>query len=320
MTTPLTIADAHAVAARWVTHNQQIHEAAFIGGSAATATSETPYDPASDVDCYLVISEPAPEGKIGKIRINGVLLDVSWMTWPQIESARANAVTASLLNFGAIIADPSRRLQSNQDEIRRSFVDPASIALRLEDMRQRIRTGLVADSSHLPPPEQLMNWLFPATLATHIPLVASCAPLTVRKRFVAAKHVMEPADYESLLALYGFTDVTVPRVQQWLMLTERIFTENAVLAETSVRFWAGDIHEDARPIAIGGSQQLIDMGLHREAIYWILATCSRCLVVRSDAEEAPSAYTDAYEAMLTALNIRTPDQRSTKTNRILEWI
>lgn len=320
MTPLLTIADAHAIATAWVRDNDHLHEAAFIGGSAAITSPDAPYDPASDIDCYLVIDGPLPPGKIGKVVVDGVLLDVSWLPWSQIEQGHANAVISSLLNFGQIIHDPTERLKTIQHGIQSSFATPAAIERRLKDMRQRIRSGLMADSSYLPKPERVMNWLFPATLATHLPLIAACAPLTVRKRFLATKQVMDAVEYEELLALYDFDHVTRAQAEQWLELTDRIFTENVELADSSSRFWASDIREDARAIAIGGSLQLIDSGLHREALYWIIATCARCLVVRADAQKPPSQYQSAYEAMLEALNLRTNAQRTAATERILVWI
>lgn len=320
MTGPLTNARAQAIATAWIHTNDHLHAAAFIGGSAATVSPDTLYDPTSDIDCYLVIDGPPPPGKIGKVTVGGVLLDVSWLPWSHVETARTNAIIASLLNFGRVIHDPTGRLEAIQLEIQGSFATPAAIWLRLEDMRQRIRAGLTADTFDLPQPEQMMNWLFPATLATHLPLIAACAPLTVRKRFLATKQVTTSEVYEELLSLYGFADVTREQTQQWLDLTDRIFSENAALAETSSRFWAGDIRKDARAIAIGGSQQLIEAGLHREALYWIIATCSRCLVVRADAGAVPSTFLSNYHAMLAKLALLTPDHRDIKSTAILDWI
>jgi hypothetical protein len=44
-------------------------------------------------------------------------------------------------------------------------------------------------------------------------------------------------------------------------------------------FFASDISDLARPIAIDGSRELIEAGLHREAIFWIVATYARCLKI-----------------------------------------
>ena len=41
--------------------------------------------------------------------------------------------------------------------------------------------------------------------------------------------------------------------------------------------FAADLAADARPVAIDGSLELIAAGLQREAVFWIVATYSRCL-------------------------------------------
>lgn len=320
MTQPLTINDAFTQASAWINASDLPIRSAFIGGSIAYADPASTYDPTSDVDCYLVVEGDPPEGKIGKTTVNGVLLDVSWLPWEQLQSAESHAVLASLMHFGKIVRDDDGALSRLQGEISSRFAEANSIRIRLDDMRGRIRNGLGGDSSHLAQPEQVMNWLFPATLATHIPLVAACAPLTVRKRFVAAERVMEPRAYETLLSLYGFDDVTRDQAQSWLEDTAVLFDHAALLANDSSRFWAGDVKADARTIAIGGSQELVDANLHREALYWIIATQTRCLTVMNDVGADTSAFTPAFLQMTGALSIDTAESRSARTSPILAWI
>ena len=315
-----TIGDAIALATQWVATSNLPFHAAFVGGSLAHADPRLPYDPASDIDCYLIVTGDPPATKIGKIIENGVLLDVSWLPWNQLEHASSHAVLASLLRFGKIVHDPHGELSRLQQDLIAHFADPATIASRINDMRTRIHNGLGVDSSHLAEPEQVMNWLFPATLATHIPLVAACAPLTVRKRFLAARNVMAPAEYESLLALYGFDDISPSQAQEWLDDTTTLFDATAAIAVRSPRFWASDIQAGARPIAIDGSQKLIDAGDHREALYWIIATRTRCLTVLHDAGIQTSPYLGAFRDMTGTLSIATAAQRSRRSAGILAWI
>src|SRR5699024_8607479 len=96
MTQPLTINDAFTQASAWINASDLPIRSAFIGVSIAYADPASTYDPTSDVDCYLVVEGDPPEGKIGKITVNGVLLDVSWLPWEQLQSAESHAVLASL--------------------------------------------------------------------------------------------------------------------------------------------------------------------------------------------------------------------------------
>lgn len=319
MTNAHTVGDALTITTNWITTSALPYTSAFIGGSVAYANPDSQYDPASDVDCYLVLNGDPPDRKIGKITVDGVLLDVSWMSWSQIENSDHDAVLTSLLHFGKIVQDDGQ-LGALQQRIAAEFRSPESITARLNTMRTKIRNGLAVDSSHLSDSEQVMNWLFPATLATHIPLVKACAPLTVRKRFLAAKNVMRSMDYEELLTLYGFDTITHDQAQSWLDDTESLFDATTAIAAGSSRFWATDIQEDARTNAIGGSQQLIDTGSYREALYWIVATSSRCLTVRADTATDSNQFMPAWTQMLRELGIETPAQRQNRSAAILDWI
>lgn len=319
MTHSLTVAEAIEIATAWIHRSGLPFTSAFIGGSVVTADASSPHDPLSDIDCYLVVDADPPKGKIGKIGVDGVLLDVSWISWKHLETSETDAVMASLLHFGQVVVDDGR-LSALQRSINKTFTRTEMIGTRLESMRTKIRDGLSADSSHLSLPEQVMNWLFPATLATHIPLITACVPLTVRKRFLAAREVMEPNRYESLLALYGFDAVDAGLAQAWLDSTARLFDETIGFAATSNRFWATDIQGPGRQIAIDASQRLIDHGLHREALFWILATSARCLVVREDAGVDYGTYVPAFTAMLNEIRVRSATYRGRRTNDILTWI
>lgn len=321
MNDSLTIGDAIAIATNWITSSELPFLSAFIGGSVAYADAGSLYDPASDIDCYLVVEGDPPDGKIGKITVQGALLDVSWISWSGLEHAETDAVLASLLHFGQVIRDSTGTLTRFKQGIDATFAKPEAIAVRLEDMRSRIRPlAAPVNQVQLAPPEQLMNWLFPATLATHIPLIKACAPLTVRKRFLAAKKVMPSDEYEELLALYGFDVVTAEQAQSWLDDTAALFDHAAPLAETSTRFWASDIAKDARAISIGGSQSLIDVELHREALYWIIATRTRCLTVMNDAGADNSRFMPAFDELTNTLGIDTAARRAEDTAAILNWI
>ena len=313
--------DAIEIASRWITASNLPYSAALISGSAAQASPKAPYDPASDVDCYLVVDGDPPDGKIGKATVDGVLLDVSWLPWQQLESTETNAVFASLIQFGRLVRDSDGRLVDLKERIDAGFESPDAIAARLEDMRGRIRSiAQWGTQAQLPQPEQVMNWIFPATLATHIPLIKACAPLTVRKRFVAAKRVMGAHEYEQMLALFGFDSVTAEQAQSWLDDTATLFEHTGPLATDSDRFWASDIQEGARAISIGGSQKLIDEGFHREALYWIVATRARCLTVMHDVGADTTFYMPAFEDMTNTLGVATEEQRAIRSANILEWI
>jgi hypothetical protein len=54
-----------------------------------------------------------------------------------------------------------------------------------------------------------------------------------------------------------------------------VFDTAKAVIKTPFSF-ASDISDAAGPIAIDGSRELIERGLHREAVFWIVVTYSRC--------------------------------------------
>lgn len=320
MSDSLTNRDAIAIATNWITASGLPFTSAFIGGSTAYADKKSPYDLSTDIDCYLVTDGELPTQKPGKVSVQDVLLDVSWMPWSELENAPSDAIVASLLHFGQVVKDDGR-LAELQRQISRDFETPAEIHARVESIRNRIRPLAASISQgRISDPERVLSWLFPATLATHIPLVQAGEPLTVRKRFLAAQAVMDPDDYEELLALYGFDSPTPDQVQEWMNDTAALFDHTTSLAEESSRFWASDLSEDARVISIGGSQALIDAGFHREALFWIVATRARSLTIMSDMNVDTASFMRAFNDMTMALGIRTAPQRTIRTNGIIDWI
>ena len=68
------------------------------------------------------------------------------------------------------------------------------------------------------------------------------------------------------------------RVEYRLAAVTEIFDFAKEIINPPHRF-ASDISEVVRPISIGGSREFIDGGYHGEAVYWIVATYSRCLAI-----------------------------------------
>jgi hypothetical protein len=159
-------------------------------------------------------------------------------------------------------------------------------------------------------------------------LVAGLRNPTVRKRYAAARELMaeygQLDDYEHLLEILGAAALSREQVQGHLDAMAEAFDA----AKTVIRspfFFAADISDEARPIAVDGSQELIDHGLHREAVFWIVATWSRCMAVFDcDATPALSARFDTgYRRLLADLGIDAyadfPRRRAEVANA-LPWI
>jgi hypothetical protein len=296
------VADGRAAARDWVERyvaGEPWFRGAFLTGSAVARPATDPLPVTSDVDVNLVVGRTAPE-KPGKFRHRGVLLDVSH----QLEGALPDAaglarswVLAPSFATDQILADPSGRLRALHDAVAPVFAHPAVVRERCAGLVGDLTSRLAGVAGPAPWPEQVTAWLFPSSLVTHVPLVAALRSPTVRLRYRAAREVLHAHDrhgtYRRLLELLGCADVDAPTVRRHVDVLAELFDEAAALARTPFPFSA-DITRDARPVAVGGSRQLVEDGDHREAVFWVVATAARCQQIL--AADAPGPLRRAGES------------------------
>ena len=179
---------------------------------------------------------------------------------------------------------------------------------RFGNARDRVVSGFPLRASD-PLPLAVNGWLFPAGVTTHILLVAGLRNPTVRTRYQAVKTLLdeygETAIYGSLLDLLGARTITAGRATEHLAaLTTAFDAASAVIRSPFV--FAADISDAGRPVAIGGTAGMIAAGFHREAMFWLTATFSRCLQVLH--QDAPpgldlAPFDGAFRALLADLGI-----------------
>ncbi len=322
---------ARAAAARWVARHAR-HDAgfrgAFFSGSTTWLSGDAELPPASDVDVVVVTARDEPATKPGKLRYGGVLLEVTYLSMDRLASAEevlASYHLAGSFRVDTIIDDPTGQLRRLHAQVARGFAERAWVRRRCEDARHKIERGLRAIDTSALWHDQVTSWLFPTGVTTHVLLVAALRNPTVRLRYLAAREVL--ADYghtdvyPQLLDLLGCTALSRRRVQHQLDELTRTFDASAAVAKTPFLF-SGDITPAARPVAIDGSQELIDRGCHREAVFWIVATFARChKILAADAPpELQDTHTAAFRAALADLGITSTDdilRRADEVNRYL---
>jgi hypothetical protein len=107
-----------------------------------------------------------------------------------------------------------------------------------------------------------------------------------------------------LLELLGCAQMSRARVVEHLAALTEVFDATKTVVKTPF-FFASDISDLARPVAIDGSRELIERGQHREAIFWITATYSRCQkVLHHDAPvEMQEQFDPGYRHLLADLGV-----------------
>jgi hypothetical protein len=310
----MTVRHAKEVARQWV-----IEEASkapgFCGAFSHGSTNWLPDDAAlptaSDVDVMVVLAGPHLPNKLGKFIFRGVMLEVSYLPNDQLQSPHSilgQSHMAGSFATSSILLDPSGQLTQLRSAVSQDYARRQWVYRRCEHARDKVLNNLQGMNESEPFHDQVACWLFAAGVTTHLLLVAGLKNPTVRRRYVAVRELL--VDYghagfhETLLETLGCARLSRARVEHHLAALARVFDAAKAVVKTPF-FFASDISDVARPIAIDGSQELIECGYHREAMFWIVATYSRCQkVLYHDAPvKMQKRFSPGYQQLLGDLGI-----------------
>jgi hypothetical protein len=308
----MRIKEARDAARRWV-----IEEASgvpgFCGAYTAGSTNWLPDNAelttASDLDVMVVLADQNQTRRRHKFLYGDALLEVSYLSNDQLQSSDqvlSDYHLAPSFRTTEILLDPSGYLTALLTTVRRDYAKRLWVSRRCTNARNKVLQYLSSVREEAPLHNQVIAWLFAAGITTHILLVAGLRNPTVRSRYAAVRELL--GDYghldlhESLLDLLGVARMSREPVGQHLAPLTEIFDRAKHTIKTPFAF-ATDISEKARPMTIDGSLEMIKRGYHREAMFWIAVTHSRCQEVMwrdAPAGVAP-AFRDGYRELVNDL-------------------
>jgi hypothetical protein len=314
----MRIADARQAARRWVVENAG-GIPGFCGAYTAGSTNWLPGDaelPATtDLD-IMVVADQSNAAIRDKFRYRGALLEVSYLSSKPFESPESilgdyhlapSFVTTNL------VVDPVGRLGPLLEAVRRGYADGQWVRKRCAQARSKVLENLGSIDERAPLYDQVIAWLFAAGISCHVLLAAGLRNPTVRWRYAAVRELL--ADHgrldfhESLLEMLGVARIGRQRAEEHLAAMTGIFDRAASAVATPFPF-AADVRDNARPLAIGGSIEMIERGFHREAMFWIAVTHSRCqkVMLSSAPGQMTEAFRDGYRELLDDLGVSDPAQ------------
>jgi hypothetical protein len=279
-------------------------------GSILTMPGDEELPASSDIDIVLVVDDPAAQPALGKIVRDGVLLDVSFVGREETRDPEALLADHSLApTFRApeLLADPDGGLAEITGRVGRDFARRGWVERRCASAVARIERNMVSLDPVRPFPANVMAWLFGTGVTTHVLLVAGLRNPTVRKRYLAVRELLDevgmPEVYGELLDLLGCRDWTPAMATRHLDALAGAFDAAGEAIRTPVPF-ANDLSPAARAIAIDGSRELIEAGHHRAAVFWIVATWTRCMTVfHTDAPALENRFGPGFRATVADLGI-----------------
>lgn len=313
----MRIEQARAAARQWVAEEGSTlpgFRGAFFHGSIGWLPDDAALPETSDVDVLVVLADGEPPEKVGKFRYRGLLLEVSFLSCDDLRSPEAvlgQYHLAGSFRTASVISDPTGSFTELQRAVAKDFAKREWVYRRCEDAHVRVLHNLRSLKPDDPLHDQVTAWLFATGVTTHILLVAGLRNPTVRRRYEATRDLLiaygRPDFYEALLALLGADQVTKARAAAHLEVLAAAFDAASAVVKTPF-FFAADLSEAARPIAIDGSQEMIAACNQREAIFWMVATYARCLkVLAHDAPEAAYRQHEVgFRRLLADLGISSP--------------
>ena len=310
----MLVGQAKAAARRWVVEEASQTPGfwgAFYHGSTHWLPDDAVLAATSDVDVIVVLAEPTPPNKLGKLIYQDVLLDVSYLLREQVRSAElilGQSHLAGSFRTANLILDPSGELTGVQAAVATDYARRRWVRARCEHAQDKILANLHGLNEAAPFHDQVLSWLFATGVTTHVLLVAGLKNPTVRRRYVAVHELLVEYGHahfhNALLELLGCARLSQERVEQHLATLAEVFDAAKEVVTTPFPF-ASDISDIARPVAIDGSRELIERGYHREAVFWMAATYSRCQKVLY--HDAPATlreqFSPGYRLLLADLGI-----------------
>ena len=307
---------AREVARRWVVEEASALPGfcgAYTAGSTNWLADDTELPGTSDLDIMVVLEGQKQSGTRGKFLYHDVVLEASYLSNDRLQSPErvlGDYHLAPSLRTTKVLVDRSGHLTEVLAAVTRDYAKRRWVRQRCLNARDKVLQycGSVNQGAELY--DAVIASLFAAGITTHVLLAAGLSNPTVRSRYVAVRKLLTQYGHiefhERLLELLGSARLTQGQASRHLTALTEIFDAAKKIIKTPFPF-ATDVSDISREMAIDASYELIEKGCHREAMFWIGVTHSRCQkVLSSDAPEAlKPSFQDDYQELIDDLGVPT---------------
>ncbi|MDJ0790235.1 MAG: hypothetical protein QNK05_25855 [Myxococcota bacterium] len=298
----MQVAEARERARRWVAREAAPRPGfvgAFLSGSTKWSPPEAAHPPSSDVDVRVVFERLDAPVTWEKSLEEGLLIEGSAIALGQLGSGEALAHDPYLggsLWHPVLLADPRGELDALARVVTREFPKRALVEERAGQMRALLLDWLGRIERAPTYTTQVTCWLFGTSVSTLVLLASGLRNLTVKKRYVACRALLAEHGrldfHEEMLGWLGCAGMPASRVRTHFEAASRAFDASTPYLDPGFRFVA-DLRPEARPIAIGSIGEGIEAGHHRELVFWLVSTLSRCL--QAHTADTPSSVREPCE-------------------------
>lgn len=322
--------EAKQIAIEWVKANAEEipgFAGAFFGGSVNFAPDDAPWPSTSDIDIFIW----ADAGRtLSHIHHKDLLLEVSMFPIEVFDRDAEDIVAdfryAVHFSVPSLIMDPTGHLEALHRAVRREYPRRKWVKKRCQGAEERVHAVLNGGLREIGFEEKTMwgglfTLYYAVFAASEILALADLRNPTVRKAFVVSREVLEAHNQlhiqESFLEVLGSADMSLEQVEQHMREFKQAF-DYASLIVRNPFFFSDKLHKESRSPSVGGAQQIIDMGLHREAIYWIHFI--RAIAQRAIQADAPKIekqrFQHVYRKLLVDLGLETRADRNKRMKMV----
>ncbi len=328
----MIVREARAIAREWVEQYGPRFLGfcgAYLSGSFLQAPEDDIWPETSDIDIVIIIEDKPPEIKPGKFQYGGVLLEVSLIhkgEYTSLKHILSTHYLAYALHIDGIINDPHGFLKPLHLEVKEQYAKDFWMRKRCQFIIAHIRDSIAHFNRNAPFHEQVTGWLFPTGIATFPILAAALKNCTVRKRYTAARMVLEAYGlmefYPPLIRLLTGDIFKVSSLPGHLRELETTFDLACKTTGPSVHYpFRSDISFSSRPVALDGSRDLIESAYPMEAVFWMAATFARChAILFMDAPELHHQRLPAFQAFMSGLGISGPEEMDRRNEALLAFL
>lgn len=266
-----------------------------------------------DVDINLVISGRPRGVQFEEISYQGLIFDCAFYSADFYASPEAilasGAIAPNLtrLTRGTLLVDPEGLLAGLQAAVAREYDRRPWVEARCAEKKARISEHLDRLAAAAAPEERARHLWFLVLELTAIVALASLKPPTHRRALVRMRKLLlrhgRPDLHEATLDLLGLAPVGRAEA-------ETALAECASLFDRAIEVQREEpcLKPHTRPNVIDASQEMIEAGDHREAMYWIYAQMIRAITVIQawgSAEDRKWSWNSAAQ-LLTRMRVTAP--------------
>jgi len=322
----MKVAETIAIAREWVEQKgrrQPGFRAAHLMGSLTVLPREASFPIYRDVDIGIVLSGEAwseQENVGGPYR--GLVIDCGFYPdecYHSPEVVLSDPGLAPHLAADSVLCDPHGMLGKIQDVVVREYARRHWVRTRCESQKRLALHRL----DQLDQADSVENFCETLYLLVVQPLcgllaIACLRNPTHRRSLALARELLmqagRPALHEALLDLLGHASLSREEVSAWLEPLSAAF-EYAVAVKRSPSPFGFKVHPDFLPYFVEGARELIDEGLHREAMWWLVCGywLSNAVIQNDGSPEAKALHYAQFGRIRGTLVTSTALERHTRT-------